>query len=91
MSRQAATRTALETLKGVGLLKDYSVAEEKVLEPQEVADLLAKTNELTASLEADLRKKMDHAEPLDEDEGQGQVVVGEEQSESYENGLDETG
>jgi len=55
----AATRASLETLKGVGILKDHSIEETKQLDATGVAALLDKADSLQAQLETNLKEKLE--------------------------------
>jgi len=55
----AATRISLETLKGVGLLKDHSIEETRPIDTQGVSNLLDRAAELRDRLEEKLQGKVD--------------------------------
>ena len=58
----AATRTSLETLKGVGVLKDHSIEETVQMDTDGVAALLDKADALRAEIEGKMKGKMEDVE-----------------------------
>lgn len=63
----AATRTSLETLKGVGILKEHSIEETKPIDEAGITSLLDKAEELRSQIEARLAKKIDAEVVVTED------------------------
>lgn len=55
----AATRVSLETLKGVGILKDHSIEETRPIDTGTVSALLDRAEELRSQIELRLSKKIE--------------------------------
>jgi hypothetical protein len=55
----AATRISLETLKGVGILKDHSIEETKPIDTAGVSNLLERAEVLREQIEAKIGKKIE--------------------------------